>query len=100
MRARGLGHLVLKTAIDTTNDSLELAEADLGKRTKDVEAREAREKKALKDAMTPAEREGKTAAEKEAEAKAAAAAAAKQTQQKKAPTLMRPGEKKTDEKKQ
>ena len=38
---------VLKTAIDTTTDSLEMAEADLGKRTKDVEARQAREKKAV-----------------------------------------------------
>ena len=91
---------VLKTAIDTTTDSLELAEADLGKRTKDVEARQAREKQATKEAMTPAEREGTTAAEKEAQAKEAAAAAAAAKQQKKAPTLMRPGEKKAEDKKQ
>lgn|SRR5262249_7110768 len=90
---------VLKTAIDTTTDSLEMAEADLGKRTKDVEARQAREKQAMKDAMTPAEREGKTAAEKEAAAREAAAPASKPAQ-KKPPTLMRPGEKKAEEKKQ
>src|SRR5947209_7445440 len=31
---------VLKTAIDSTSDSLEMAETDLGKRTRDVEARQ------------------------------------------------------------
>jgi hypothetical protein len=86
---------VLKTAIDTTSDSLELAEADLGKRTRDVEARQEREKKASKAAMTPAEREGKAAADKEEAVKEAAA----EQKQKKAPTLRRPGEK-TAEKKQ
>lgn len=92
---------VLKTAIDTTTDSLELAETDLGKRTRDVEAREAREKQALKDAMTPAEREGVTAAEKDAAAKEAAAKeAAAAKQQKKPPTLLKPGEKVSDGKKQ
>ena len=80
---------VLKTAIDSTSDSLELAEADLGKRTRDVEARQAREKKAIEEAMTPAEKEGQKASEKEVAAKAAE----QQKQQKKAPTLMRPGEK-------
>ena len=83
---------VLQTAIETTNDSLQSAQEDLGKRTADVEARERREKKALQDAMTPAEREGKQAEDK----KAAEADAAKQDQQRKAPTLMRPGEKKQD----
>src|SRR5688572_7052485 len=86
---------VLKTAIDTTADSLEMAEADLGKRTRDVEARQAREKKAIQEAMTPAEREGKEAFEKQLEEKAAAEA----KQQKKAPTLMRPGEKAGEKKK-
>ena len=86
---------VLKTAIDTTADSLEMAEADLGKRTRDVETRLAREKKAIQEAMTPAEREGKEAYEKQLEEKAAAEA----KQQKKAPTLMRPGEKAGEKKK-
>jgi hypothetical protein len=88
---------VLKTAIDTTADSLDSAEMDLGKRTRDVEARESREKKALHDAMTPVEREGKEADEKKA---AAEAAAEKEKPKRKPPTLMRPGEKKPEEKKQ
>lgn len=87
---------VLKTAIETTSDSLASAEMDLGKRTQDVEARESREKKALEEAMTPVEREGKQADEKKA---AAEAAAQKEKPQRKPPTLMRPGEKKPDEKK-
>lgn len=81
---------VLKQAIDTTADSMDAALADLGKRAKDVEARQQREKKTLEEAMTPAEREGKQAEEK----KAAAEEEKKQEQQKKAPTLLRPGEKK------
>ena len=86
----------LKTAIDATGDSMDLAEEDLGKRTKDVEAREAREKDALKDAMTPAERADKKAGDTE---KAAAAAAAEQKPaQKKPPTLLKPGEKVGDKK--
>jgi hypothetical protein len=88
---------VLKTAIDTTSDSLESAEMDLGKRTQDVAAREAREKKALEEAMTPVEREGKQADEKKA---AAEAAAQKEKPQRKPPTLLRPGEKKPEDKKQ
>jgi len=79
---------VLKTAIDTTSDSLESAEMDLGKRTKAVEARQEREKKAIEAAMTPAEREGQKAEEKVAAAKVVE----QEKQQKKAPTLMRKGE--------
>jgi hypothetical protein len=92
---------VLKTAIDSTNDSLDLAEQDLGKRTLDVEDREAREKKSARDAMTPAERADQKAGDEE---KAAAKAVEEQKPaQKKPPTLLRPGEKigdKTPEKKQ
>ena len=83
---------VLKTAIDTTRDSLDLAESDVEKRAQDVEAREEREKKAVQDAMTPLERESRKAEEK----KAAANVEAEQEKQRKAPTLMRPGEKKQD----
>lgn len=79
---------VLQTAIETTQDSLEAADGDLGKRTEEVVAREEREKKAA-DAM-------KTPQEKEADAKTEA----DQQNQRKAPTLYRPGEKKQDEKKQ
>jgi septum formation inhibitor MinC len=81
---------VLKQAIDTTADSMQAALEDLGKRVKEVEARQQRERKALQEAMTPPEREAKQAEEQ----KAAAEEEKKQEQQKKAPTLLRPGEKK------
>ncbi len=84
---------VLRTAIESTSDSLALAQEDLGKRTQDVEARQTREKKAEEEAMTPVEREGKQADDKKAAEKAAAD---EQKQPKKPPTLMRPGEKKQD----
>jgi hypothetical protein len=79
---------VLKTAIDSTRDSLDLSEGDTGKRAADVEAREAREKKAVEDAMTPAERTERKAEEQKAEQQ--------QERVRKPPTLMRPGEKKQD----
>jgi hypothetical protein len=78
----------LRKAIETTSDNLELAQEDLGKRTHDVEAREARQKKAVEEAMTPSERENKKAAEAKAE---------QQKEQRKAPTLYKPGEKKQDQ---
>jgi hypothetical protein len=83
---------VLKTAIDTTRDSLDLAESDREQRAREVEAREEREKKAVQDAMTPLERENRAAEDR----KAAAQGEAEQEKQRKAPTLMRPGEKKQD----
>jgi hypothetical protein len=79
---------VLKTAIETASDSMELADGDLDRRGRDAEAREDREKQAVKDSMSPAE---KAAAQKEEQK-----AEAQQEQQRKAPTLMRPGEKKQD----
>jgi hypothetical protein len=82
---------VLKDAIDSTTDSLEMAREDMGKRTKTVEAREEREKKALDAAKTPAEREADEAATKKAEAEKP------KEPQKKAPTLYRPGEKKSSD---
>lgn len=80
---------VLKTAIETTNDSLDAATGDLGKRTREVEARDEREKKEIESSMTPAEKANQQADEKKA--------AAQQPQKRKAPTLMRPGEKKPDQ---
>jgi hypothetical protein len=80
---------VLKTAIDTTSDSLDLAEADIGERAKDVQFRAAQEKKTLDENRTPSERDAKQADEKKA------AAADQQQQaapQRKPPTLLRPGE--------
>ena len=81
---------VLKQAIETTADSLEAASADLGKRAKDVEDRQRKERKARQEAMRPTEREAAQAAEK----KAAEDEEKKEEQKKAAPTLMRPGEKK------
>jgi len=89
---------VLRTAIETTSDSLEQAQEDLGKRTHDVEARNQREKQALKEAMSGPEREGQTADEKKAAAEKAAEE--DKPQQRKPPTLYRPGEKKQDPNKQ
>jgi hypothetical protein len=82
---------LLKQAIDATTDSLEAAQEDLGKRTQDVEAREQKEKQERLDAMSPVEREGEVAQEKQAAQKKAA----EEEQKKKAPTLYRPGEKKS-----
>lgn len=80
--------LALRTAIETTEDSLELADSDIGKRTRDVAERQEQEKKAARAAMTPEEK------------KAAEKADYEEQNQRKAPTLYRPGEKKQDEKKQ
>ncbi len=73
----------LKQALETTRDSLELSEEDLGKRSEDVAAREQREKKEREAAMQPTELEQKRAAEKKA---------AEEQEKKKAPTLLRKGE--------
>lgn len=83
----------LTQAIETTSDSLELAQQDLGKRGKDVEARQDKTRKEKEAAMTPVEREGKQAEEKQAADKAAAQATTEKPQRK-PPTLLRPGEKK------
>jgi hypothetical protein len=83
----------LKTAIDTTADSLDSAQEDLGLRTKAVAERAAKEEKARRDAMAPTEREAREAQDK----KIAADEAKKKEQEKKAPTLLRPGEKPADD---
>jgi hypothetical protein len=79
---------VLKTAIETASDSMELADGDLDRRGRDAEARDDREKQAVKDSMSPAEKAEAQKEEQKAEAQ--------KEQQRKAPTLMRPGEKKQD----
>ena len=83
----------LTQAIETTADSLDLAQEDLGKRGSEVEKREQQQKKAAEAQMTPIEKEGQQAGEskkKAAEEKAAEDAVPKR----KPPTLLRPGEKK------
>ncbi len=73
----------LKQAIDTTQDSLEASQADLGQRTRDVEAKETREKKELEQLGTPADQQAK----KDSDQKTG-----DQQKKRKAPTLKRPGE--------
>jgi hypothetical protein len=80
----------LKQAIETTEDSLQASQADLGKRSRDVEARETREKKELEQLGAQADPDAKQAAE---EKKAGSSGDEQQTPKRKAPTLKRPGEK-------
>ena len=80
----------LKQAIETTQDSLEASQADLGKRSRDVEARETREKKELEQLGAQADPDAKKAEE---EKKQAESADQQQKPSRKAPTLKRPGEK-------
>jgi len=81
----------LTEAIDTTNDSLKLTEEDLGKRGKEVQTREEKQRKAIEAEMAP------VGGKKVDDAKAAAAQAGEDEKPKrKPPTLLRPGEKKQD----
>jgi len=79
----------LTQAIETTNDSLELAQVDLGKRTADVEARDAREKKELESMSKSDEAKAKEKDEGGEKKPAEAPAGGRR----KIPTLRRPGEK-------
>ena len=81
---------VLQQAIETTTDSLDAAQEDLGKRTEDVKSRVEKEKEERTESMSPVEREAKQAADQKAEEKRVE----DEQKQKKAPTLYRPGEKK------
>jgi hypothetical protein len=81
----------LKQAIETTEDSLEASQADLGKRSRDVEARETREKKELEQLGAQTDPDAKKAEEEGK--KADSSGEQQQTPKRKAPTLKRPGEK-------
>jgi hypothetical protein len=76
--------LVLNQAIETTGDSLEMAQEDIGDRAKEVQAAAERDKKEREALMQPKDLEEKRSQEKKA--------AAEQKTQKKAPTLRRKGE--------
>lgn len=83
---------VLKTAIDTTSDSLELAESDVAERAKDVQFRADQEKKTLDQNRTPSERDAKKADDQK-NAAPDQQQQQQQQEQRKPPTLLRPGEK-------
>ena len=85
----------LTQAIETTSDSLELAEQDLDKRASDVEQRQQAQKKTREAQMTPIEKEGEQAdqANKKAAAKTVEKAEDDAAPRKKPPTLLKPGEK-------
>jgi hypothetical protein len=78
----------LTQAIETTNDSLDLSKQDLGKRTADVEAKDAREKREL-ESMNKSE-EAKAKEKEQGEDKKPAEAPL--GGRRKVPTLRRPGE--------
>jgi len=74
---------VLTQALETTQDSLELSQEDLGQRSEQVAEREKQERKEREALMQPKDVEEKRAAEKKT---------AEEQQKKKAPTLLRKGE--------
>jgi len=79
----------LTQAIDTTSDSLQLAQEDLGKRGKDVQAREEKARKTIEAEMAPTEK-------KEVKKKADESGD-EDKPKRKPPTLYKPGEKKQDQ---
>lgn len=77
---------VLKDAIDSTSDSVELSDQDLNARAREIAAHDKRDQAERDEALTPQERDAKKAADQKAV-----------DQQKKKPTLLRPGEKPPDD---
>ena len=73
----------LQQAIETTQDSLQSSQEDIGERTKDVEAREAKQEKELKDLTSSEDQKAQQAEDKKAGVG---------QPKRKAPTLKRPGE--------
>ena len=77
---------VLQTAVDATSDSLEVSQENVSKRSTEVATEDAREQKERESMMKSSEVEAKKKTQ-----------AAEAEKKKKAPTLMRPGEKKPDQ---
>ncbi len=75
---------VLEQAIDSTRDSLETANEDLGKRSAEVAEREKREKKEREGMTQPKDREAQKAAD--------AKQSSDDQNKRKKPTLLKPGE--------
>ena len=76
----------LQQALETTEDSIQASQADLGKRSDQLEARDAKEKKQMKDLGVASDDEAKADADKADSDKKA------EPPKRKAPTLKRPGE--------
>jgi hypothetical protein len=79
----------LQQALETTEDSIKASQEDLGRRSGQVEARDAREKKQMKDLGLSSEDEAKSDSDK---ADADKKTDSNQPPKRKAPTLKRPGE--------
>ena len=75
----------LTQAIETTDDSLHLAQEDLGKRGQDVQTREEKQRKAVEAEMTPV-------GGKKEEEKKKAESGDEEKPKRKPPTLLKPGE--------
>jgi hypothetical protein len=79
----------LQQALETTEDSIKSSQEDLGKRSDQVEARDAREKKQMKELGVSSEQEAKGDSDK---ADGEKKGDSNQPPKRKAPTLKRPGE--------
>ena len=79
----------LQQALETTEDSIKASQEDLGKRSEQVEARDAREKKQLKELGATGDDDSKADGDK---AEGDKKADSDQQPKRKAPTLKRPGE--------
>ena len=84
----------LTQALDTTKDSLDLANEDLGKRGKEVEARQDKQRKTVQADTAPTLKDGQVADDKKPDDTKTDDG----TPKRKPPTLLRPGEKKDQQK--